>query len=45
MLLCSLYEAMAGSMSVASTAVSSAKVVVVESGEVGRPASIIMILG
>jgi hypothetical protein len=31
-------EAMAGSLSVASTAVSSAKVVVVDSGEVGRSA-------
>jgi hypothetical protein len=34
-LVCSLYEAMAGSLPVASTAVSSAKVAVADSGEVG----------
>jgi hypothetical protein len=37
-LVCSFCEAMAGSLSVASTAVSSAKVAVVGSGEVGRSA-------
>jgi hypothetical protein len=36
---------MAGSLSVASTAVSLAKVAVVASGEVGRSAGIIMALG
>jgi hypothetical protein len=35
-LVCSLLEAMAGSLSVAITAVSSAKVVDVVSGEIGR---------
>jgi hypothetical protein len=35
-LVCSFCEAMAGSMSMASTAVSSAKVAVIDSGEVGR---------
>jgi hypothetical protein len=35
---CSLCEAMAGSLSVATTATSSAKVAVVDSGEVGRSA-------
>jgi hypothetical protein len=37
-LACSYCEAMAGSLSVTSTAVSSAKFAVVESGEVGRSA-------
>jgi hypothetical protein len=37
-LVCSLCEAMAGSLSVATTAVSLAKVAVVDSGEVGRSA-------
>jgi hypothetical protein len=36
--LCSFCEAMAGSLSVATTAESSAKVAVVDSGEVGRSA-------
>jgi hypothetical protein len=35
-LVCSLCEAMAGSLSVATTAVTSVKVAVVDSGEVGR---------
>jgi hypothetical protein len=35
-LVCSLCEAMDGSLSVATTAVSSAKIAVVDSGEVGR---------
>jgi hypothetical protein len=35
---CCLYEAMAASLFVATTAVSSAKFAVVDSGEVGRPA-------
>jgi hypothetical protein len=35
-LVCSLCEAIAGSLSMATTAVSSAKVAVVDSGEVGR---------
>jgi hypothetical protein len=38
MLVCSLCEAMAGSLSVASTAVSLAKVAVIDSSEVGRSA-------
>jgi hypothetical protein len=38
LLVCSFCEAMAGSLSVDSTAVSSAKVAVVDSGEVGRSA-------
>jgi hypothetical protein len=42
---CSICGAMAGSLSVTTTAVSSAKVVVVDSGEVGRSAGIIMALG
>jgi hypothetical protein len=37
-LVCSLCEAMAGSLSMATTAVSAAKVAVVDSGEVGRSA-------
>jgi hypothetical protein len=37
-LVCSLCEAMAGSLSMATTAVSSAKVAVVDYGEVGRSA-------
>jgi hypothetical protein len=37
-LVCSFFEAMAGSLSVASTAVSLANVAVVDSGEVGRSA-------
>jgi hypothetical protein len=37
-LVCSLCEVMAGSMSVATTVVSSAEVAVVDSGEVGRSA-------
>jgi hypothetical protein len=37
MLVCISYEAMAGLLSVASTAVSSAKIAVVDSGEDGRP--------
>jgi hypothetical protein len=37
-LVCSLWEAMAGSLSVASTAVPSAKVAVVDSGELRRSA-------
>jgi hypothetical protein len=37
-LVCSFCEAMAGSLSVATTAVSSAKVAVADSGEVGRSA-------
>jgi hypothetical protein len=37
-LVCSFCEAMAGSLSVASTAVSSAKVDVVDYGEIGRSA-------
>jgi hypothetical protein len=37
-LVCNFCEAMAGSLSVASTVVSSAKVAVVDSGEVGRSA-------
>jgi hypothetical protein len=36
MFVCSSYEAVAGSLSVASSAVSSTKVTVVDSGEVGR---------
>jgi hypothetical protein len=37
-LVCSLYDAMAGSLLVAGAAVSSAKIAVVDSGEVGRSA-------
>jgi hypothetical protein len=44
-LFCSFCESMAGSLSVASTAVSLVKVAVVVSGEVGRSAGIILALG
>jgi hypothetical protein len=37
-LVCSFYEAMAGSLSVANTVVSSAKIAGVDSGEAGRSA-------
>jgi hypothetical protein len=37
-LVCSLYEAMGGSLSVGSTAVSSTKFAVIDSGDVGRSA-------
>jgi hypothetical protein len=44
-LVCSFCEAIAESLSVATTAVSSAKVAMIDSGEVGRSARITMALG